>query len=290
MTGWRIESPTRRSTGHVDLADAARLCAQDPVGSVLAAARIEAARAGRGRSGAPQLWGVERHGELVALAWAGANLVPVVRPGDEESLDVLAEIALAQGRRCSSLVGPAEPVLGLWRRLARDWGPAREVRADQPSLMIDGPPAVAPDPLVRLGRPADLPVLVPACVAMFTEEVGYSPLEGSPGSYEARVRGLVSEGRSYLRSQLGPHGVEVLFKAELGAVSSQVAQIQGVWVPPERRGEGLATAGMAAVVAATVGRVAPQVSLYVNDYNAPALRVYEKVGFRRVGTYATVLF
>lgn len=290
MTGWRIEAPTRRAAGHVDLADAARLCAEDPVGSVLAAARIESALAGRGRTAGPQLWGVERHDELVGLAWAGANLVPVVRPGDEQALDVIAEIALAQGRRCSSLVGPAEAVLGLWRRLARDWGPAREVRADQPSLMIDRPPDVAPDPLVRLGRPADLPSLVPACVAMFTEEVGYSPLEGSPGSYEARVRGLVHEGRSYLRSQLGPQGVEVLFKAELGAVSSSVAQVQGVWVPPERRGEGLATAGMAAVVAATLGTVAPQVSLYVNHYNAPALRVYEKVGFRRVGTYATVLF
>jgi uncharacterized protein len=30
--------------------------------------------------------------------------------------------------------------------------------------------------------------------------------------------------------------------------------------------------------------------LYVNHYNTAAIRVYEKVGFRRVGTYATVLF
>ncbi len=85
------------------------------------------------------------------MAWAGANLVPVVRPGDEEALDVLAEAARLQGRRCSSIVGPAEPVLGLWRRLEREWGPARDVRADQPSMVIDGPPAVAPDPHVRLG-------------------------------------------------------------------------------------------------------------------------------------------
>jgi predicted GNAT family acetyltransferase len=35
---------------------------------------------------------------------------------------------------------------------------------------------------------------------------------------------------------------------------------------------------------------APTVSLYVNDFNAPALRAYEAVGFARVGTFATVMF
>jgi uncharacterized protein len=32
------------------------------------------------------------------------------------------------------------------------------------------------------------------------------------------------------------------------------------------------------------------VSLYVNDFNAPARRSYERVGFTQVGTFASVLF
>jgi predicted GNAT family acetyltransferase len=32
------------------------------------------------------------------------------------------------------------------------------------------------------------------------------------------------------------------------------------------------------------------VSLYVNDYNTPARRVYARCGFRSEGTFATVLF
>jgi predicted GNAT family acetyltransferase len=32
------------------------------------------------------------------------------------------------------------------------------------------------------------------------------------------------------------------------------------------------------------------VSLYVNDFNEPARRAYERVGFREVGTFMSVLF
>jgi predicted GNAT family acetyltransferase len=47
---------------------------------------------------------------------------------------------------------------------------------------------------------------------------------------------------------------------------------------------------MAAVVAHTRHDVAPVVSLYANHYNERALAAYRAVGFRQVGTYATVLF
>lgn len=290
MARWRTGATTSRVVTDVDLQAAAALCAQDPVGSVLAASRIEATLAAGSRRGGSALWGHESQGRLTALCWAGANLVPVCAPDDDAALDAFADAALRQGRRCSSIVGPADAVLGLWDRLEPSWGPAREVRAEQPSMVIDHGPRVEPDPAVRMGRPAELPLLLPACVQMFVEEVGYSPLLGSPGAYEARVRGLLEEGRSFVRVDDGASGPEIVFKAELGAVSSGVAQVQGVWVPPARRRQGLAAHGMAAVVAATVGRVAPVVSLYVNDYNAGALATYERVGFRRVGTYATVLF
>ncbi len=47
---------------------------------------------------------------------------------------------------------------------------------------------------------------------------------------------------------------------------------------------------MAAVVQYVRSHVAPSVSLYVNDYNLRAVRTYERVGFRTVGAFATVLF
>ena len=81
-----------------------------------------------------------------------------------------------------------------------------------------------------------------------------------------------------------------MFKAEVGAVAGGTCQVQGVWVAPDRRGQGLSLGGMAAVVAACRADIAPVVSLYVNDFNVAARRCYETVGFRRTGTFASILF
>jgi predicted GNAT family acetyltransferase len=37
-------------------------------------------------------------------------------------------------------------------------------------------------------------------------------------------------------------------------------------------------------------QIAPVTSLYVNGFNTRARSTYERVGFRQVGTFATVLF
>jgi len=267
-----------------DRADVLALLDVDPVVDVFVAARVQAGGVESWRLGA-ELWGWGERGRLEALCYSGATLVPV--QAGPEALRAFAERARRQGRRCSSLVGPAEAVGQLWRLLEPSWGPAREARMDQPLLVIDGPPAAAPDPLVRLVRPDELEVLLPACVAMFTEEVGVSPLAGDGGRlYRARVRELIDQGRAFARIE----GGKVLFKAEVGAATAASCQVQGVWVDPAVRGQGLGTAGTAAVVELARRTVAPVVSLYVNDFNTAARASYARVGFTPVGTFASVLF
>jgi len=154
-------------------------------------------------------------------------------------------------------------------------------------MAIDGPPAVVPEPRVRPVRTSELEILMPAAVAMFTEEVGVSPLRVDGGAgYRARLADLIHAGQSLAWIERG----EVLFKAEIGAVSRSACQIQGVWVAPSLRGRGIGAAGTAAVVEYARTSIAPVVSLYVNDFNAPARVAYRRVGFREVGRYASVLF
>jgi uncharacterized protein len=126
---------------------------------------------------------------------------------------------------------------------------------------------------------------------MFTEEVGYSPVAADGGAvYRSQIGALVASGRSFVRIDESPMGSQVVFKAELGSVIPQAVQVQGVWVNPRFRGRGVAAPAMSAIVQAVRREVAPVVSLYVNGYNTRAVRAYERVGFKTVGTYATILF
>lgn len=273
-----------RVLGVADLQAAVDHLASDPVGNVFVAARIEAALGHSWRLGG-ELWGFGQGRRWSGLCYSGANLVPDT--ADPAALGAFAERARRRGRRCSSIVGSRDQVLSLWSMLEGSWGAAREVRDDQPVMAMSVDPSCDGDIEVRPVRENELDILLPACIDMFTEEVGVSPIASGDGSlYRARVRELVLAGRALARIDNG----RVVFKAEIGSVSSQACQVQGVWVHPDLRGQGLAAPGMATIVRYARDRFAPIVSLYVNAYNEPARRAYERVGFGRYSTFATVLF
>lgn len=267
-----------------DRAAALSLCAADPVANVFVESRIRAFGLDPGRLGA-QMWGFDQGGRLASLCYGGANLVPV--QASSAAVAAFAERALRQGRRCSSLVGPSAAVTELWSYLRPYWGPARDVRSAQPLMAIDTPAPITADPAVRRVGLNEVDILLPASIAMFTEEVGVSPLAGDGGmSYRARVSELVRSGRAFARIEDG----QVIFKAEVGAATPQACQVQGVWVRPEFRGRGLAAPGMATVVDLARATIAPVVSLYVNDFNSPARATYRRAGFAEVGEFMSVLF
>lgn len=284
-----------------DLPRALALCARDPIAHVVPAMHLEtASRSGVIPAG---LWGIRRLGagsrELVGVLWSGANLTAVLPIDDEdEAEDARAELASAVVTRLTrpaALVGEAGLTLDLWGRLEPWWGPARQVRLRQVSMAISADPPVSGavrgdiEPLQRTTM-ADYEALLPAAVHMFVGEVGYDPLRHGRDAYEERLRHLVRRGRSYVQYGQVAGKRAVVFKAEVGVVAMGVAQVQGVWVHPELRGRGIGTDGMAQLVRHVRADHAQTVSLYVNDFNEAALRLYDAVGFARVGTFATVMF
>ncbi len=205
------------------------------------------------------------------------------------AMAAFAGLAVQRRRAYSSLVGPTELVMDLWERVSAEGGlVARDVRPEQPSMVIDRPPLIGADPTVRRSRTDELDIVLPACVNMFTEEVGYSPMTGGGAGYTTRVRTLIAQGRSFVRVEADHGRPRVIFKAELAVSGFGVSQVQGVWVAPDRRGAGLSEPGMAAVVEQGRATADPVISLYVNSYNTRAIAAYLAVGFRQVGTYATV--
>ncbi len=254
---------------------------RDPLVNLFVRSRIDSAgRDARWLAG--QILGYFEGDVLTAACHIGANVVPI-----EAGPEAIAAFAdhLATQRRPWSIVGQQEQVLDLWGRLESTWGPARSPRHDQPFLVIDRDGDIAPDPRVRRFAIDEIDLVHPACVAMFTEEVGVDPETGGSG-YRARVAQLITHGWSFGMIEDG----EVAFKAEVGALSPHGCQIQGVWVRPDLRGKGLAASAMAAVVQQVRAHISPVVTLYVNDHNTVARRTYERVGFEQLTTFASILF
>ncbi|SDK47118.1 hypothetical protein SAMN04487913_101339 [Arthrobacter sp. ok362] len=273
-----------RALGGADTGQLLALAHRDAVANVFILSHLEAAGTASPTAGGASILGVFDGGTLLGACWAGANLVPIELAPDLAGLVAMA--AHRSGRRYASIFGPAETVLAIHSALEQLGQVAHEVRDHQPLLTISGPPAVRPEPALGFGQLADFDKILPACAAMFEEEVGYSPYLGGREYYSRRVRSLVRQGHSLVH--LNGDG-QVVFKAELGAVTQEVTQVQGVWMNPEFRGLGLSAGYMAAVVV-LAQTLAPVTSLYVNGFNAKARATYDRVGFRQVGTFATVLF
>lgn len=295
-----VLSPVQRR----EIDAALEMCAADPVAHVMPAMHLERARdSGVIPSG---LWALKRRSglsrELAGVIWNGANFTAVLPDYDDpaDADGVRADVARAASSRLNrpaALVGEADLTLDLWGRLEPWWGPAREIRPRQVSMAIDTSPrhvrALDTTGLdleaVREATLDDFAALLPACVHMFTGEVGYDPMKHGRAAYEQRLRELVLSGQSYVQFGLAEGRRQVVYKAEVGALGGGVAQLQGVWVHPALRGRGLARAGLAATIEAIHATMAPTVALYVNDFNHAALKSYEAVGMRRVGMFATVM-
>ncbi len=276
--------PSVRVLGPSDLDDVLRLLARDPITHVFLEHRARLTRLEPRWLGG-EVWGFDQGAGLESICHAAANLAPGFASGS--AIEAFAARALANPRKCGSIIGRQSEVAALWELLEPSWGPARSVRPHQPFMVLRQPPRVQPSPYVRRVRSEELDLLYPACVAMYTEELEVSPEAGGGASmYRARVSQLIAKGHAFAHIE----GGRVLFKAELGSITPHACQVQSVWVAPELRGRGVGTAGVAAVCRTAMAEVAPVVSLYVNEQNHSAQRAYAKVGFTTIGEFQTILF
>jgi predicted GNAT family acetyltransferase len=275
---------TVRELGPGDLSAALRLADSRPVENVLTLAKLRTSGLEPAILGHTVLGYIE-DGALVGLLSHGTSLVPV-----EATAPALAAFAryLSAVRRSGSIVGVRSQTLGLWQRLTDRfpavWGHPRAVRDSQPILVLEGDPAGPYDPRVAPVAARHLDAYYEAAVAMYTEEIGLSPAEAT-GGYYRHVRQLLQRGDGYGIVDRG----RVIFKTDVSVASGPICQIGGVWLHPTLRGRGLSAPALAATLR-LLRRRWPIVSLYVNHYNAPALALYRRLGFRQVGEAATVLW
>jgi uncharacterized protein len=268
-----------RALAEDDVRSAIAFLQRDPMINVYLISRLLEERSAT----ATQIYAVRHNREMVLLASLATNIVLAADPAGnqdvlESAIAMIAERIVARMLPVRAIISPAPLVEKLWLRLRSRIDPPTVVRMNQPVYAmrrrLDFPDLTH----ARYAAVEDLEQLVPACAAMHKEEVGIDPVERDAGGYRERIRELIDRRRAIVRVQDGI----ITSKCEFSAVSDDAVQLMGVWTHPQFRRRGLSRATLREVCGHLFRR-GKNVTLFVNDFNIPAIKLYEAIGFQRIG-------
>jgi uncharacterized protein len=224
------------------------------------------------------------NGDLGGVILLSSLVVPYAT--DPEAPAAMADVIRRSPYVIRNLVGRRETVEALWAATG-SWRPVpRLVRVSQPVYKLDrGALHHFPAPDLRPAFFGDLELLVEAGAAMMIEEVEEDPLQTRPDQYRSFVRDRVLRGEEFV--WVDAEGLR--FKCNVSSRTPEAAQIEGVFTPKPRRRQGYAKHGLSEVCHRLL-KVVPTLTLYVNDFNTPAIALYEHLGFERIGEYQSLFF
>lgn len=232
---------------------------------------------------ATQIYAVRHNRNFVLMASLSTNVVLAAQPGQRDDIletatAMIAERITTRLIPVRAIISPAVLVERLWNRLRVRLDPPTVVRMNQPVYAIRKRVDFPDLTRARFATMRDLDNLVPACAAMHKEEVGIDPLERDAVGYRERIRELVERRRAVIRVEDGV----IASKCEFSAVTDDAVQLMGVWTHPQFRRKGLSRVTLTEVCG-HLFRKGKNVTLFVNDFNLPAISLYEKMGFQRIG-------
>ncbi|MBK5259134.1 MAG: GNAT family N-acetyltransferase [Thermoanaerobaculia bacterium] len=262
-----------------DVKSAIAFLRRDPFINIYLLSRLQEERA----IAATQTFAVRHEGEIILVASLGTNIVLAADSGGrrdllEPAIALIADRIITRMIPVRAIISPADLVEMLWLRLRTRLDPPTVVRMNQPVYALPRRLDFPALEQARLATVRDLDQLVPACAAMHREEVGIDPLERDAAGYRDRIRELVENQRSIVYVRQG----KIAAKCEFSAVTDEAVQLMGVWTDPRFRRLGLARTTLREVCG-HLFRSGRAITLFVNDFNVPAISLYESLGFRRIG-------
>jgi RimJ/RimL family protein N-acetyltransferase len=226
-------------------------------------------------------FGCERDGVLCGVASFARD---VALYGDAEAMRSFGQLALARRPLPRRIISPAAAVAAFWETFQKANIP---IRFDRRQPLYALTPTQLNNklrcPELQEATLAETDLILQSSAAMNREELGIDPLQKEPVAFRSRVRGLIELGRMY--RVLDSYGVA--FQAAVYSQTPLASQIASVYTRPDLRGKGLATRAMAEVCRQRF-RVSRACCLFVNDFNTPARRAYERVGFVQVGEFRAI--
>lgn len=227
---------------------------------------------------------LDREQRVVGVGYDGPQ---IVFAGDETAVDAFAREFTHHGATRRMIVAPRPLVERFWRRAGRHFLRPSAIRKSQPVYALE-PQWLRREiePIGDIGRATivEADELIAHSARMSAGELGGDPNRIDP-IFRERGEAAIRAGALWRCRVDG----RLVFLCHIGPMTAATVQLQGIWTPPEERGKGLATRALATICARLLAEHRT-LSLYVNGFNDRAIALYERVGFRRVGEFASILF
>jgi len=227
----------------------------------------------------PGFYGFAPHDRLEAILMIGPQGGTALEVRDASAFAPLAAAAARAALRPRHIVGSEDVTEPFWREYqgyasGLRWTRREPVFAACRADLCD-PGVVAERALLQPARASDVPELTANSAEQHREDLHDDREAADAAGFRERHANDVCDGRWWIVRERG----RIVFQVHVGAASAQTVQLGGVFVPRELRGRGHATAGVRGICARLFERY-EVVTLYCDEANEGARRVYERVGFR----------
>jgi predicted GNAT family acetyltransferase len=219
-------------------------------------------------------------GRLEGVALIGHATLFEIR--SHEALAAFASLA-QNSTRTHMLMGEIEKVENFWK-LYSEGGQAPRLMCRELLFEQRFPVEVRkPVPGLRRATLRDLEMLLPVHAALAYEESGVNPMLKDPNGFRLRCARRIEQGRVWVLMENG----RLIFKADIISDTPDIIYLEGIYVAPEDRGQGIGSRCLSQLTRNLLTRT-KVVSLLVNEQNEEASEFYLKAGFKLRAQYDTI--
>ena len=137
---------------------------------------------------------------------------------------------------------------------------------------------------LRLATLEDLSIVMTTHARMACEELGLvDPIVADPKGFPERCARRIRQRRVWVLIENG----SLVFKADIVADTPDAIYLEGIYVNPQKRGQGYGLSCLAELSRSLLKRTG-SICLLVNDRNHKAHSFYRRAGFRLQGRYTTI--
>ena len=218
-------------------------------------------------------------GRLEGVALVGHTTLIEVRTDR-----ALKEFALV-AQVCSNtfmIMGEQERIEQFWNHYADE---GQEIRLICRELLFEMRRPVQVHEAVaglRLATLEDLELIAPVHAALAEAESGVNPLSMDPVGFLERCSRRIEKGRVWVLVENG----QLTFKADIQADTPDVVYLEGIYVNPAKRGQGIGRRCLSQLTQSLLSR-SKSICLLVNENNEKAHAFYRLSNFKLRGYYYT---